>query len=104
MRFPDRFADLEHLAGWALDTELNRNRHRLSRPYEEIETLYNTVLPRVAEIVEYLNAFDVADLPGPERSLLNLLHALSDAAPAVEWWHEVTFTAGFDPQRINILQ
>lgn len=102
--FPERFAELEPLASWALPTELTRNRHRLSRPYEEIEELYNTVLPRVGELVQYLNGFDVAALPEPEANLLNLLHALSDAAPAVEWWQEVTFSAGFDPQRINIMQ
>jgi hypothetical protein len=102
--FPAKFADLEPLAGWALPTELSRNRHRLSRPYEEIEALYNTVLPRVGELVEYLNGFDVTALLEPEANLLNLLHALSDAAPAVEWWQGVTFSAGFDPQRINIMQ
>jgi hypothetical protein len=101
---PAGFADLEHLAHWALPTEMARNRHRLSRPYEEIEAFYDAVLPRVGEIVGYLNGFDVTALPPAEHTLLNLLHALSDAAPCVEWWQEVTFTAGFDPRRITILQ
>ena len=102
--FPREFADLEHLAGWSLDTEEARNRHRLTRPYAEIKAFYDEMLPRAETILAYLNGFPLEGLPPAQTRLLNLVHALADAGPPVEWWQDVTYSKGFDPHRLLIHQ
>ena len=56
-QLPPRFADLEPFADWALADESERLRLRIATPMHEIETFYNTMLPQIEEVLEYLTGF-----------------------------------------------
>lgn len=104
---PDSFKDLQLLADeWALPTEQERNRKRISSSMEEIQAFYMALIPRAADALEYLEPFPCSNiaateggLPGAERKLLELLLALAEVAPAVEVFGQPTVIGGFDSTR-----
>ncbi len=52
---PTPFADLEPFVDWALPTERERNRKRLSSSMDVLRAFHQAILPRVPTIIEYLN-------------------------------------------------
>lgn len=74
---PGAFRDLEpHVAEWARPTRQERYDMRLSKNIGELEQFYDAIAPRAEEAIEYLNGFDLDDLPDPETRLLQLLYSL----------------------------
>ena len=101
---PAPFKDLERFGAWALPTERERNVFRRASHYADIKDLYDTLLPRIDEMLEYLNQFPINDLPEEPHRLLLLALALSEVAPAVEFYGQPTVIAGFDADRVTIHQ
>src|SRR5712691_12142500 len=101
---PDQFQDLEpFVETWALATETDRNRKRLSSTMEEIQTFYNALVPRMEAILEYLNQFplakmpeDVQTLPEETRRLFYLALSLAEVTTAVELYKQPGVIDGFD--------
>src|SRR5215468_3054298 len=87
-RLPEQFKALQPLVddGWALRTERERNAKRLSSSITDIRTVYDSLLPRMDEIVSYLNQFPLDNMPEDARTLLNLTLALAEVSPAVEFY------------------
>jgi len=97
---PEQFSDLERFVGpWALATERERNRKRLSSTMEEIRTFYDAMLPRMAATVEYLNQFPLEQMPEEAKRLLYLTLSLAEVANAVELFGQPGVIDGFDPER-----
>lgn len=85
---PADFADLEPFADWALDTWRERYEKRLDSTMAEMQAFYDTMMPRLTEILDYCDAFDLDDLPDDARNLLLLAFALCEASFPVEAWRQ----------------
>ena len=97
---PQKFASLEcWVNNWALPTEIQRVQKRLGSSIEEIQAFYDAVLPRIEEMLDYLNQFKIDDVPPDAASLLNLCLSLAEVSLAVEWWGEPGIPDGYDPAR-----
>jgi len=82
---PTSFATLDLLAEkWSLATQNQREaRRRVSTP-AEIRELYDTLLPRMDAVLDYLNQFTLDALPPEAQRLLYLTFSLAEVAPYVE--------------------
>jgi hypothetical protein len=98
---PEGFLDLERFVeqGWAAATERERNAKRLSSHMAEIQDLYDTILPRMDDIIGYLNRFPVDQIPEDGMRLLRLSFSLAEVAPAVEFYRQPQVVDGFPPAR-----
>jgi hypothetical protein len=96
---PEQFADLERFSGWALATERERNQKRRTSPMPEIQALYDTVLPRMDAIIEYLNQFPLDNMPEDAHRLLQITLSLAEVAPAVEFYKQPEVVDGFPAER-----
>jgi hypothetical protein len=102
--FPPQFSDLERLSMWALPTESERNVLRRSSAYADIKDVYDTVLLRIDAMLDYLDEFPLDNMPDDAGRLLLLALALSEVAPAVEYYGQPTVVDGFDADRVTIYQ
>jgi hypothetical protein len=100
-QLPEQFKELQPLVddGWALRTERERNAKRLSSSMAEIRNVYDSLFPRMDEIVNYLNQCPLDDMPEEARTLLNLTLALAEVSPAVEFYGQPEVVYGFPPSR-----
>ena len=97
---PAGFQDLEGFVGsWALASERERNHQRLSSSMAEIQTLYDALLPRMDEIIRYLNQQPLNDMPTDAKRLFHLSLSLAEIAPAVEFYKQPEVVDGFPPER-----
>lgn len=97
---PAGFQDLEvFVSAWALPSERERNRQRLSSSMPEIQALYDALLPRMDEIFNYLNQFPLNNIPEDAKRLFNLSLALAEVAPAVEFYKQPEVVDGFPADR-----
>jgi hypothetical protein len=98
-QLPSEFSDLERFTDWILPTSVERNRKRLASSMDEINALYNTLLPRLEEILAYLDQFSLEEMPQHAQRLLFLSLSLAEISIAVELFHEPKVTGGCDPAR-----
>ncbi|MCE2485989.1 MAG: hypothetical protein J4F42_10795 [Desulfurellaceae bacterium] len=99
---PEGFADLEPLAErWALATETERNRHRLTSPMSEIQALYDTLLPRMEAVLNYLGQFPLDNLSEDAKRLFHLALSLAEVATAVENYKQPSVVDGYDSTRLE---
>jgi|HubBroStandDraft_6_1064221.scaffolds.fasta_scaffold79920_2 hypothetical protein len=98
---PESFRDLERFVhqGWSAPSERERNRKRLSSEMTEIQEFYDTLLPRMDDIIGYLNQFPVDQIPEDGARLLRLTFSLAEVAPAVEFYKQPQVVEGFPPSR-----
>ncbi len=82
---PARFADLEPFAAkWCLDSEAERYETRLAASMDELQALYDIGMRLGREAQDYLDTFDIGDLPAPELNLLHLLMSVITITTPVE--------------------
>lgn len=83
---PKEFVDLERFvtAGWALPREHARWARRVGSSVAEVKDFYETMLPRMDAIVQYLDRHPLDDVPENDRPLLYLALAFMDVAPSWE--------------------
>jgi len=97
---PEGFQDFEpFVSHWALATERERNQQRLSSSMAEIQALYDALLPRMDEIIGYLNQFRLNEMPEDARRLFHLALSLAEVAPAVEFYKQPEVVDGFPAER-----
>lgn len=100
---PIEFLDLEnHAVVWSLATERERHTTRLTTAFEQLQSLYDDVLPRVEKISQHLNQFPMDELPPPEQNLLNLALSCMEVTLAVEAHGQSTVPRGFDHARFQV--
>ena len=85
---PEQFADLAPFTDWIFDTWRPRYEKRLASTMDEMQAFYDAVLPRMADIIDYANRFDLDDLPDDIRNLLLLTFAFCEASFPVEAWRQ----------------
>jgi uncharacterized protein YaaN involved in tellurite resistance len=103
-KLPLQFADLEKYAGkWAKPTFHQRYDVRLSSSMDEINDFYQTMLPKIDSIVEYLNQYPVGQMPEDAKTLFYLICATMNIAPAVELYHQPNVWLGFEPGRLEMV-
>ena len=97
---PAGFQDLEPFVGeWSLPTEKERNAKRLSSSMKEIQSLYDTLLPKMNEVIGHLNQFPLNEMPEDAKRLLRLTLSLAEIAPAVEFYQQPEVVDGFPSSR-----
>ena len=85
---PAPFADLEPYVDWCLDSEAERYAKRLSSSMDEMTAFYEAAFPKLAEMLEYLDALELADLPEDAERLLKLVYSLVNVSFPVEVWRQ----------------
>jgi hypothetical protein len=97
---PSGFEDLSEWKDWDLETMTLRSAKRSSSTMEELQSFYDALLPRMAEILEFLTTVKMSEDMKPENlSLLNLSKSMAEIAPAVEQFFEPTISFGYDTSR-----
>ena len=102
--YPPGFEDLEHLRDWSLPTERDRAFKRFHAEQAELETVYEAVHERLAEIVKHLDQFPLTELPPESARLMLLMLSLAEIAPAIEFYKQPRVYDGFDLNRFDIRQ
>lgn len=101
---PADFGDLEiWVADWALPTEPERNRKRRACSLAQLQAFYNAVLPRMDELVGYLNTRPYGHFDGPDQTLLNVGLMFMEVGGAVDVFHAPDVPGGFDAERFQIM-
>ncbi len=98
-KLPAEYAALEKWAEWCLSTETQRNRHRVSRSFEEISAFANDMLPQVDAICAFIDANQAEDgsFPAEVLNLYHMLLSLAEVAPAIESYDpEVIVVDGYE--------
>jgi hypothetical protein len=97
---PSSFRDLEiFVEDWALPTQAERHRRRLSSSMETLRIFYEAMVARMDDVIAYLNQFPVDQQPGDARRLFYLTMSLAEIAMAVELFKQPAVVDGFDPRR-----
>ena len=98
---PEQFSQLESLAGtWALPTELQRSQQRWIAIPDDYRQFYETMLPVLDEILDYLDQYQPDAIPEPSLPLYHLALAFAEAAPHNELYDcSNTVPNSFDAHR-----
>lgn len=82
---PEQFRDLEPFAPtWAIPDANRRYQRRLDSSMEELQAFYDAVMPRGQEMLDFLDQFELDDLPETALNLARLLSSLSFVSFSVE--------------------
>jgi|SRR5262244_2368675 len=96
---PEPFHDLEPYLAWSVPTERERSAKRQFSTMGEIRTFYEAMLPRMEEILSYLDQFSPEHIPEDVQRLFYLTVSLAKVAPAVEMYGEPA-VEGLDVSRL----
>lgn len=97
---PEAFADLNRFVGtWALATETGRTTRRHTVGMDAIVEFKDALLPRVDELVAWLNQYQMDSLPEDAKTAMYLLLSFAEIAPAVEFYNQPDVIDGYDPFR-----
>ncbi len=99
---PKGFEDLARFADWALPTERERHAKRLNTPLEELDAVYEALLPRIEEAIAHLDTFPIDDLPPAENNLMLLTLVFVEVSLSVESLRSPWVPEGFEPSRFVV--
>ena len=85
---PGQFAEFERFSAWIIEKQDARYDHRLASTMTEMQALYDTMMPRLAEVIEYLNQYPLDDVPPQAHNLMLLTYSLIQASFPVEAWKQ----------------
>lgn len=99
--FPAAFADFAPATqAWALDKRSARMAKRVGSKFEDIQSFFDEVQPRLEQMIAYLNVYDPHNLPEEAKSVLWLSLALIECAKCVELWRTPDIEA-LHPDRLR---
>jgi hypothetical protein len=102
---PEAFESLStYVSAWALKTEIERNKKRRTSTMEELRTFYAALLPRMDEIIQYLNQYPLDGMPAEATRLFQLALSFMEVSPAVELIGEPDETGVFAAERFTIIE
>lgn len=105
---PPQFAALTpFVTRWAKPTEGERFATRVASSLEDLDALYQAMLPQLDNILAYLSdkPADLESLTPEDRNLAHLAMAAMENSRAVEVWRKVdVHSANFAPSRIHFHQ
>jgi hypothetical protein len=96
-QLPERFVDLSAFVGeWALRTERDRFLKLHSVSLQQLRVFYDAMLPRMDEVLTYLNQWEVDALPDDARTLFELTMTFAEIAHPLDLgWKDVDFTNAY---------
>jgi hypothetical protein len=98
---PEQFQDLSTYASvWALPTETARNKARRESRMEDLTAFYNAMLPRMDQVILYLNQFPLDELPEDARRLFHIALSFMEVSLSVELTHTPDEAMAFDADRL----
>jgi hypothetical protein len=98
MKRPD-FSELEpYIAAWDLPSVEERIVKRTSSTLEELRVFHDAMLPRLREIIEFLNRFPPDRIPAEHQALRNAALAVLHADRPVNKWNAVFLKHARDPR------
>lgn len=87
--FPDTFAELKgFIEKWALPTNAERYAVRSTCSMEELRGFYDAMVPRLEELLTWLDRKPIDQLEGADLQLLQLCLSLSEVGLAIEVYKE----------------
>jgi len=82
---PAKFAELSpFVADWALETEKERHDKLIATSIDDLKVFYDAMLPRMEEIILYLNGFPLDDMPPSEQLLMDLSMTFMESAHPID--------------------
>ena len=96
---PEDFADLLPFLGWALEPERARTEKKAETPMEDIRAFYDAMLPRLDDILRYLEDYFAEDLPAPAHRLYLMSLSLVEVSTLVELYKRREAVDACDPLR-----
>jgi hypothetical protein len=100
---PSGFEDLSrYLPQWLHATEIDRNRFRVARALPELQDFYDTMMPRLEDIANFLNDFPLDALPRECANLLELALMAMEVAPATEYYNSPDVPNAVEHEKFRI--
>lgn len=102
-KLPEPFADLASFADeWALTSERDRFVKLHSVTIDQLRVFYDAVLPRLQAVLDYLDQYEIAELPEDARTLYDLAMTFAETAhPPDLKWTEVDFPGAYAWQKFE---
>ena len=99
---PEPFSDLQpFVKEWALPARAQRFNKRWNSDMEQIGAFYNAMLPRLDDIVAYLNTFKLSEIPENSLPLMHMSQTLIEISRCIEVW-DAPDNGAFAPERVKI--
>jgi hypothetical protein len=98
-QLPVQFVALEPFLDWALATERERTTRRQTVGMVAIRDFYAVMLPRLDEILTFLEGFAPDKVPADVNRLFLLTLSLAEVAPAIENFNQPSVIDGYDFKR-----
>ena len=98
---PEAFEDLAPWLDWALEPERARTAKKVASSMEELRAFYDAVMPRMEEIIAYLDSIPSDDRPAPAHRLYLLTLSLIEVSNLVELYKRREVIEACDPLHFN---
>lgn len=96
---PEPFEDLTPFLDWALEPERARTEKKAESSMEEIRAFYDAMMPRLDELLKYLEDYFDKDLPAPAHRLFLMSLSLVEVSTLVELYKRREAVDACDPLR-----
>ncbi len=96
---PESFEDLAPFMDWALEPERARTEKKAGSSMEEIRAFYDATMPRLNDILRYLEDYFGKDLPAPAHRLYLMSLSLVEVSTLVELYKRRESVDACDPLR-----
>ena len=103
MNTPD-FTDLQEFIGeWGHADAHQRLNKRSNADFSDMKRFYDAVVPRLGEIIEFLNGFPVDDIPEEHQALAWMVLAACEIDDPVNIWNssELTYNSNAKDWRVK---
>lgn len=87
------------IAAWGLPTTEDRLEKRLKSSMDDIRRFYEGMLPRLPEIIEYLNQFPLESIPVQDQPMARAALAMCEVDNAVNKWGVAVVDTGIDVRK-----
>lgn len=102
MNKPD-FSELEALIrDWNFDTVAGRIKKRTESTLDEMQKFHDVMLPRLEEIIKFLNRFPVGEIPEEYQALKNAALCMLHVDRPVNKWKKALLEEARDPRRFQM--
>lgn len=100
---PQGFNELEvFVSAWAQPTENQRSHKRWVSTVGDFKSFYEAMMPRLKDILAYLDQYEVGAIPERNLSLYHLALAFAESSPHVEMYKgSAKVPNSFDASRLE---
>ena len=98
------FTELQpFIAQWGLASAHDRLHKRMSANMDDLRAFHSAMVPRLEEIIEFLNQFPVDDIPAEHQPLAHAALSVCEVDDAVQIWNAPTLGLSSDARtwRVN---